>query len=342
MENKRGAIIELYRAGKTPPEISKLLQNSDVNRMLIQRTIKRYNETKSIEDRKRCGRPRSVTTPAMVKKVKLRITRNPNRSMRKMAKEMKVSEGSIRNIVKNELELKSLKRHHAHQLTVQTKKLRLQRCKAMLQRFTQSETENILFSYEKIFTIEAVSNRQNDRILAPNVGSIADEVRIIPHSRRPKSVMVWAGISTHGRTKLIFVPDGVKINSQTYQDLILEPVVKKAGQSMFHGGSWTFQQDSAPAHSSKATQAWLRGNIPDFISKDEWPPCSPDLNPMDFSVWGILESKVGANSHKTIEGLQKVLLREWKKIPQSYLCAAVHDFYRRLKACISKKGGYFE
>ena len=36
----------------------------------------------------------------------------------------------------------------------------------------------------------------------------------------PLSVMVWAGVSAAGRTPLIFVPTGVKINSKTYQDLI--------------------------------------------------------------------------------------------------------------------------
>ena len=63
---------------------------------------------------------------------------------------------------------------------------------------------------------------------------------------------------------------------------------------MFSGESFLFQQDGAPAHTSKLTQAWLNENIPDFITKEEWPPYSPDLNPMDYSIWSILETKACA------------------------------------------------
>ena len=32
-------------------------------------------------------------------------------------------------------------------------------------------------------------------------------------------------------------------------------------------------------------QNWLQtNNCPDFIAKDQWPPNSPDLNPLDYHV----------------------------------------------------------
>ena len=74
--------------------------------------------------------------------------------------------------------------------------------------------------------------------------------------------MVWVGISAIGRTPLIFVPEGVKINSKTYQDLILEPAVKDLSYTMFSGKAFLFQQDGAPAHTSNTTQDWLKANIP--------------------------------------------------------------------------------
>jgi len=36
------------------------------------------------------------------------------------------------------------------------------------------------------------------------------------------------------------------------------------------------------------TQDWLRVNCTDFVAKDEWPPNSPDLNPLDYHVWGAM------------------------------------------------------
>ena len=32
--------------------------------------------------------------------------------------------------------------------------------------------------------------------------------------------------------------------------------------------------------------------VPHFIKKDEWPPQSPDLSPMDYTMWDSLSVKV--------------------------------------------------
>ncbi|KAI6658755.1 hypothetical protein LOD99_15078 [Oopsacas minuta] len=111
---------------------------------------------------------------------------------------------------------------------------------------------------------------------------------------------------------------------------------------MFNGGSFVFQQDGAPAHTSNVTQTWLQSNIPCFIEKEQWPPYSPDLNPMDYSVWSILESRVCAKSHKSIDSLKRKLREEWEKIPQDVLRAAVEALSGRISSVIHDKGGYIE
>jgi len=48
-----------------------------------------------------------------------------------------------------------------------------------------------------------------------------------------------------------------------------------------------FQQDGALAHRSRHTVAYLRSNVPpEFFEPENWPPNSPDLNPVDYPVWG--------------------------------------------------------
>ena len=167
-------------------------------------------------------------------------------------------------------------------------------------------------------------------------------MKFIDRVQKPKSVMVWGGVSANERTDLIFVPQGVKINSQTYQSLILEKEISIAGQKLFKNDPWTFQQDSAPAHASKINQNWFRVRNIEFISKDEWPPSSPDLNPLDYSVWANLEARACAKPHKNVELLKASLIREWQKIPQEELRNAVGKFRTRLRAVVSQKGGYIE
>jgi hypothetical protein len=54
-----------------------------------------------------------------------------------------------------------------------------------------------------------------------------------------------------------------------------------AARNLYRYDYFCFQQDLTPFHT---VQKWCEENLPDFIPKDEWPPISPDLNPLDFSI----------------------------------------------------------
>ena len=66
---------------------------------------------------------------------------------------------------------------------------------------------------------------------------------------------------------------------------------------------WTFQQDGAMAHVHYLRQQLCKDNFPSFIEKDHWPPNSPDLNPLDYSIWDELVHAVNwdkVTSKKTL------------------------------------------
>lgn len=86
--------------------------------------------------------------------------------------------------------------------------------------------------------------------------------------------MVWGAICGTGKTSLVFVENGIKINQENYRRDILENVLLPLSQQHFGNLRWIFQQDSDPALS---VQQWCKENFPDFISSKEWPPYSPDL-----------------------------------------------------------------
>uniref|UniRef100_A0A914D1J2 Uncharacterized protein n=1 Tax=Acrobeloides nanus TaxID=290746 RepID=A0A914D1J2_9BILA len=74
----------------------------------------------------------------------------------------------------------------------------------------------------------------------------------------------------------------------------------------------------------------------------EWPPNSPDLSPLDYSIWSILEEKACSKPHPNLESLKKALKKAWKEINLETLIKTVDDFPKRLEACIAANGGYFE
>ena len=53
-----------------------------------------------------------------------------------------------------------------------------------------------------------------------------------------------------------------------------------------------FQQDSTPAHRAKETAGLRSTETPAFIPPTLWPPNSPDLNPVDYKVWSVLQMQV--------------------------------------------------
>src|SRR3569623_1431371 len=89
-----------------------------------------------------------------------------------------------------------------------------------------------------------------------------------------------------------------------------------------------------PSHKSKDTRNLIRDNVLYFISVDispqrnngEWPPNSPDLNVMDYSIWSILEAEACSKPHQSIEALKKSLVKAWNAIPQDIIDKAVDDF----------------
>ena len=85
-------------------------------------------------------------------------------------------------------------------------------------------------------------------------------------------------------------------------------------------------------------------NAPDFIGKDEWPPNSPDLNPLDYCVWGLmLESYKKISPKPTSLTEFKVALQSiWDELPLTTIQKSIRSFRKRLQLCVRVKGGHFE
>ena len=98
--------------------------------------------------------------------------------------------------------------------------------------------------------------------------------------------MVSDGVCFGGKGRFHFVDESAKVDSayRYYVGRLLPSLVDDCTLLLLSG--YIFQQDGAPTHTARATQNWRQTNCPDFIAKDQWPPNSPDLNPLDYCVWG--------------------------------------------------------
>jgi len=87
---------------------------------------------------------------------------------------------------------------------------------------------------------------------------------------------------------------------------------------------------------------FLERETPEFISPLLWPPSSPDLNLVDYSVWSILQKKVYKTRITDLEDLKHRIRTEWAKLDQVVIAAAVCQWRRRLSAGVRAGGGNFE
>jgi len=266
------------------------------------------------------------------------VNKAPTLSIRAHARKLRIAESSCRNGLKM-LGKRSLVRPPAPLLTERLKTLRLERSKRLLSRLKKLPNSTVkIFSDKKMFTVDQVYNRRNDRIIVDQ----GDTATPVNKTKHPAGVMVLGIISSDGKTcPPIFIPAGLKVNTDVYIGLLERHLVPWLRRN-YPDGNYVFQQDGAPAHTSKRTQEWLATNLSGFWAKDMWPPSSPDLNPLDYSVWGVLEAKACKTSHPSVEALKVSIAKNWRTLSKDYIVRTCRSFRTRLEKVVKAEGGLFE
>ena len=138
-----------------------------------------------------------------------------------------------------------------------------------------------------------------------------------------KSIMVSVAVSKMGMTELMFVQPGVMY----YRDVVLSQQMLPAIKHIA-GDAFVFQQDSAPAHRARDTIPLLLQETPDFIGPgpDLWPPNSPDLNPVDYKIWGVMQQRVYERRVNNVDELKQRLIAVWDGMQQNVIDSAVDEW----------------
>ena len=130
---------------------------------------------------------------------------------------------------------------------------------------------------------------------------------------------------------------GVKLDQFVYMDVVKN--VYHPDMEMMLGGKYVFMQDGAPAHTAKSVIKWFKDNKVPLL---DWPASSPDLNPLDYAIWGILEKAVSDQQPKTEVELKCSIRKAVSQLPLSVIKKTVAQFEDRLKLCVENGGKQFE
>ena len=101
-----------------------------------------------------------------------------------------------------------------------------------------------------------------------------DGLRVMK-TKFPAKVMVFGVVSSEGHIMPPHIFEvGLKVNTKVYLNVLKSVVIPWCNQ-VAGGRPCVWQQDSAPAHNSKETQAGLQKDCYDFVPFSHWPPPPP-------------------------------------------------------------------
>ena len=81
--------------------------------------------------------------------------------------------------------------------------------------------------------------------------------------------------------QLPFVDEKAKVSASYYVTKLLPNLIKDC-RHLLSDNNFIFQQDGAPAHTTAPAQDWIKKKCPVSLKKNEWPPNSLDLSPLDY------------------------------------------------------------
>jgi len=126
--------------------------------------------------------------------------------------------------------------------------------------------------------------------------------------------------------------------SRRHNDVILFPAIcRVSGNDFVPAGQCT-----GTPRRARATVELQRQETSNFLSANLWPPNSPDLSPMDYDIWAVMQNRVYHRQIHSVDELKRRLIDVWCGLEQSIFDETIDQRLGRHQACVHAKGGHFE
>lgn len=150
------------------------------------------------------------------------------------------------------------------------------------------------------------------------------------------NIMVWGCMGWEGVGRLGEVEG--KMNAEQYVDILEHNLLPSMEESETPLDDLIFQQDNDPKHTSKRAKRWMEDNN---ITLLDWPPQSPDLNPIEH-LWNHIKRQLCQypTQAKGVWEIWERVVEVWGKIEPEVCQELIESMPRRIGAVIKAKGGH--
>jgi len=107
-----------------------------------------------------------------------------------------------------------------------------------------------------------------------------------------------------------------------------------------------YQHDGAPAHSSRLVRNVLNARFPNrWMGRGgpiTWPARSPDINVLDYFVWGYIKALVEHKRDSTEQEVREEILAAFNNITPNMVHCATQQIVQRAELCLEAREKHFE
>ncbi|KAJ8980142.1 hypothetical protein NQ317_014636 [Molorchus minor] len=313
-------------------------QRRQPSRQTVLSTVQRLRDTGSVipsfEGR---GRERPQRILQAEDAILELMDEDPTLSTNDIARQVEVSQSTVHQILQQNL-LHPCNVQRVQHLKADDLQARLEFCSWVQQKRLENPefSRNVLFTNECCFTRDGILNYWSD--VNPH------EIQRSRH-QRGFSINVWCGIFGDNLYGPYVLP--TRLNGHSYLHFLegvlpdlLEDVPLQVRREMF------FMHDGAPSHIALPVRTFLNTLFPErWLGSNgpvPWPHRSPDLNPLDYFLYGHMKSVIYKTEVDDIDDLQQRVFAVAADITPDVLVRVCENFNRRIDACILADGNHFE
>jgi len=131
-----------------------------------------------------------------------------------------------------------------------------------------------------------------------------------------------------------------------YKDFLAENILDFLEEALAERNKIIFQQKGAEPHNGRIVTNYLNEQFLELwmgrYGSISWPARSPELNLLDFFLWGHCKAIICRKFSEDVEDLNNKLHYAFWSTDDNILEKAQTNLLRRMRSCVTMNGGHFE